>query len=84
MDCNTTINPHLIGDILEQHREAEGCIIQLVEAAVDEGLIQVQHEGELRGAACFEGEGRGTCSHLIRQGRQVLDEEVAEVGNDGF
>ena len=67
---------HLVLLVLEHNRKGEVGIVELLEGAVDQGLVQVEHQGELRARPGLEGQRRMPAAHLRGQRWQVLDEEV--------
>ena len=75
---------YLVCNILKQNRENEGCVFQLVEAAVNQCLIQVKHKRELGWTSGFQWQCRWSGYHFISQGRQVLDEIVSETETGGI
>ena len=67
---------HLVLLVLEHNRKGEVGVIELLEGAVDQGLVQVEHEGELGARTGLEGQRRMPAAHFWGQRWQVLDEEV--------
>ena len=62
--------------VLEHNRKGEVGVVELLEGAVDQGLVQVEDQGELGARPGLEGQRRMPAPHLGGQRWQVLDEEV--------
>ena len=67
---------YLVLLVLEHNRKGEVGVVELLEGAVDQGLVQVEDEGELGARPGLEGQRRMPAPHLGGQRGQVLDEEV--------
>ena len=67
---------HLVLLVLEHNRKGEVGVVELLEGAVDQGLVQVEHQGELWARPGLEGQRRMPAAHFRGQRWQVLDEEV--------
>jgi len=62
--------------VLEHNGKGEVGVVELLEAAVDQGLVQVEHQRELWAAPRLERQSRMAAAHLRGQRWEVLDEEV--------
>ena len=61
---------------MEHNGKGEVGVVELLEGAVDQGLVQVEHQGELWARPGLEGQRRMPAAHFWGQRWQVLDEEV--------
>ena len=68
--------PHLVLRVLEHDWEGQAGVLQPLQRAVHQGLVQVDHQRELGTRARLERQRGVAAPHLRRQRRQVLDEDV--------
>ena len=67
---------YLVLLVLEHNGKGEVGVVELLEAAVHQGLVQVEHQRELWAAPRLERQSRMAAAHLRGQRWEVLDEEV--------
>ena len=66
---------HLVLLVLEHHREREAGVLQSLKGTMNESLVQIDDQRELRTRSSFERQGRIAGPHLRGERRQVLDED---------